>query len=90
MRNRVKIRSLKLQFKKNYIIPHTASNLTGAFGGLGGCQGNAAQTEQFEEGGCLLVELTQLSLCSRQVDAAETQHGNHQVVSDPNTVHSEP
>lgn len=46
---------------------------TGAFGGLGGGQGDSAQTEQFEEGGGLLVELTQLSLCPRQVHTAERQ-----------------
>lgn len=46
---------------------------TGAFGGLGGGQGDSAQTEQFEEGGGLLVELTQLSLCPRQVHTAEKQ-----------------
>lgn len=46
---------------------------TGASGGLGGGQGDSAQAEQFEEGGGLLVELTQLSLCPRQVYTAETQ-----------------
>lgn len=45
---------------------------TSAFGRLGGGQGNAAQAEQFEEGGGVLVELTQLSLRPRQVDTAET------------------
>lgn len=44
---------------------------TSAFGRLGGGQGNAAQAEQFEEGGGVLVELTQLSLRPRQVDTAE-------------------
>lgn len=46
---------------------------TCALGDLDGCEGDLAQTEQFEEGGRLLVEPAQLSLCSRQVNAAETQ-----------------
>lgn len=46
---------------------------TGSSGGLGGGQGDPPQAEQFEEGGGLLVELTQLSLCPRQVYTAETQ-----------------
>ncbi len=52
---------------------HTLTVHTGASGGLGGGQGDSPQAEQFEEGGGLLVELTQLSLCPRQVYAAETQ-----------------
>lgn len=51
-----------------------AHTLTGAFGGLGGGQGDSAQAEQFEEGGGLLVELTQLSLCPRQVHTAEREN----------------
>lgn len=46
---------------------------TAASGGLGGHQGDSAQAQQFEEGGGVLVELTQLSLCPGQVHTAETQ-----------------
>lgn len=49
------------------------SVLTGASGRLGGRQDDSAQAEQFEEGGGLLVELTQLSLRPRQVYTAETR-----------------
>ncbi len=44
---------------------------TGASGRLGGSERDSAQAEQFEEGGGLLVELTQLSLCPRQVHTAD-------------------
>lgn len=57
------------------------SVLTGASGRLGGRQDDSAQAEQFEEGGGLLVELTQLSLRPRQVYTAETQR-QQQVTGD--------
>lgn len=47
--------------------------LTVPSGGLRGGQCDSAQAEQFEEGGGLLVELTQLSLRPRQVYTADTQ-----------------
>lgn len=59
---------------------HTRTVHTSAFGRLGGSQGNAAQAEQFEEGGGVLVELTQLSLRPRQVDTAETRGGEISVL----------
>lgn len=45
---------------------------TCAFRRLGGGQDNSAQAEQFQEWWHLLVELTQLSLCPRQIYTAET------------------
>lgn len=57
------------------------SVLTGASGRLGGRQDDSAQAEQFEEGGGLLVELTQLSLRPRQVYTADTRR-QQQVTGD--------
>lgn len=47
---------------------------TCALGRLDGGESNAPQTEQFEEGGRLLVEPAQLPLCSRQVGTATGEH----------------
>ena len=64
------------------------SVLTGASGRLGGRQDDSAQAEQFEEGGGLLVELTQLSLRPRQVYTAETRR-QQQVTGDEHETGSE-
>lgn len=58
----------------SFVFWDGAHTLTGAFGGLCGGQGDSAQAEQFEEGGGLLVELTQLSFCPRQVYTAEREN----------------
>lgn len=47
--------------------------LTCMSGCLSGSENDSAQTQHFEEGGCLLVELTQLSLCPRQVHTGGKQ-----------------
>lgn len=48
---------------------------TGASGGLCGGHHDSAEAQQFEEGGRLLVELTQLSFGPRQIHTAGIEGG---------------